>query len=56
MPRNKEALIRYRVINRCLIDYKILKMKLLVFCKQLWRDIQVIRAFQTATQQLGART
>jgi predicted DNA-binding transcriptional regulator YafY len=23
MPRNKDALIRYRVINRCLIDYKI---------------------------------
>jgi len=23
MPRNKDALIRYRVINRCLVDYKI---------------------------------
>jgi len=34
MPRNKEALIRYRVINRCLIDYKILsKDKLIKACE-----------------------
>lgn len=34
MPRNKEALIRYRVINRCLIDYNIIsKDKLIGACE-----------------------
>jgi len=35
MPRNKEALIRYRVINRCLVDYKICsKEKLKRACEE----------------------
>jgi predicted DNA-binding transcriptional regulator YafY len=34
MPRNKEALIRYRVINRCLIDYTyVSKEKLIEACE-----------------------
>ena len=34
MPTNKEALIRYRVINRCLIDHKIVsKEKLIAACE-----------------------
>lgn len=34
MPRNKEALIRYRVINRCLIDYKVCtKARLIKACE-----------------------
>ncbi len=27
MPKNKEALVRYRIINRCLIDYKYVTLK-----------------------------
>ena len=34
MPKNKEALIRYRVINRCIIDYKIVsRQKLITACE-----------------------
>ena len=34
MPRNKEALIRYRVINRCFIDYNVIsKDKLIGTCE-----------------------
>ncbi len=33
MPLNKEALIRYRVINRCLVDYKyVSKQRLMAAC------------------------
>jgi predicted DNA-binding transcriptional regulator YafY len=33
MPKNKDALIRYRIINRCLIDYRYVTMeKLLTAC------------------------
>jgi len=34
MPLNKEALIRYRIINRCLVDYKVVsKKKLIAACE-----------------------
>jgi len=33
MPKNKDALVRYRIINRCLIDYRYVTMeKLLTVC------------------------
>jgi len=43
MPKNKDALIRYRIINRCLIDYKFVSMdKLLEVCREAF-DKEVAR-------------
>jgi predicted DNA-binding transcriptional regulator YafY len=43
MPKNKDALIRYRIINRCLIDYKYVSMeKLLEVCREAF-DNEVAR-------------
>ena len=43
MPKNKDALVRYRIINRCMIDYRYVTMdKLLSVCRDTF-DHEVSR-------------
>ena len=41
MPKNKNALIRYRVINRCLLDYKYVS-KVSMIQKQFYYDAVIM--------------